>query len=1071
MNTRQYLQQLDRQLRAGNATEHTYRPTLQTLLENLEGVSVTNEPKQIACGAPDFVLTRGGVPFGYIEAKDIGKDLDDKAHKEQLRRYTESLDNLIFTDYLKFRLYRNGEQVSTIRIADVIDGKVKAKPDNFPDFADLIQTFAEYQGRTITTAADLAERMAVKARMLAGVITDALAQDEAQPADTISQIADALQGQLAAFRKHLIHGIQAADFADIYAQTVAYGMFAARLHDSTPETFSRREAAELIPANNPFLRKFFQHIAGFDLDQRIRWIIDDLADVFRAADVGELMKGYGKATQQNDPFIHFYETFLGKYNPKLRKSRGVYYTPEPVVNFIVRAVDEILQTEFNLPQGLADTGKTTIQIDGPPDKKGKPTKYEKTVHRVQILDPATGAGAFLAAIAQQIYNQYFANQKGIWPDYADKQLLPRLNGFEVLMASYAMAHTKLEMVLRETGCELGNDRLRIFLTNSLEEHHPDTGTLFAQWLSIEANEANFIKRDTPVMVVIGNPPYSGESANKGEWIAKLLDAYKQEPGGGKLQEKNSKWINDDYVKFIRYGQHYIDRTGEGVLAYINNHSFLDNPTFRGMRWDLLQSFDKIYIIDLHGSSLKKETAPDGSVDKNVFDIQQGVSINLFIKTGGKKNGVPGKVFHYDLYGAREGKYQFLWQNNLEQIDFEELKPQAPQYFFVPKDYGLQAEYDKGFAVNKLLPENSVGIVTARDRFTIHHTPQELKTTIAAFRAMDDETARAKYALGKDVIDWKINLARQDLEKNVFDNNNDSPVPISYRPFDTRYTYYTGNSKGFHCRARGKVMRHFIQGENVGLALCKQFKGSKSYYHVFITREIFESSLVSNKTSEIGYGFPLYLYPDTEQPSLHTNREPNLDPDIVQTIADTLGLRFTPEKEDDNKTFAPIDLLDYIYAVLHSPSYRQHYKEFLKIDFPRAPYPTDKQQFRTLIALGRQLRTLHLLESPTLNTLITGYPEPGDNTITKPEYRITDAKKRLGNIHINKTQYFTNVSEIAWNFYIGGYQPAQKWLKDRKARPLNHEDIIHYQKIIVTLTETERLMREIDNVFPTENSAN
>ncbi len=1062
MNIRAYIRELDRQFSTGNATEHTHRPALKTLLElALSGVLVTNEPRQIDCGAPDFVLTRNEIPFGYIEAKDIGRSLDDPAHKEQLNRYTESLDNLIFTNYIEFRLFRDGKQVGAVTIAGESGGRIKPKPDNFDAFAEILNTFAGYEGQTITTAADLAGHMAVKARMLAAVISRALKWDEG--VSGTNEMQSALQGQMKAFQKHLIHDIEMEKFADIYAQTVAYGMFAARLHDPTPTTFSRREAAELIPANNPFLRRFFQHIAGYDLDDRIRWIVDDLADVFRAADVGELMKDYGKATQRNDPFLHFYETFLSQYNPKERKDRGVYYTPAPVVDFIVRAVDEILRAEFNLPDGLADTGKTTIEMERP-DAKSRAAKVKKEVHKVQILDPATGT--FLAAIVQQIYESRFSNQKGVWPDYVRKELVPRLNGFEVLMASYAMAHTKLEMVLRDSGCELGDKRLRIFLTNSLEEHHPDSGTLFAQWLSAEANEANFIKRDTPVMVVIGNPPYSGESANKGAWIANLLHDYKQEPGGGKLQEKNSKWINDDYVKFIRYGQHYVERTGEGVLAYVNNHSFLDNPTFRGMRWSLLQNFDKIYVLDLHGNAKKKETAPDGSADKNVFDIQQGVSINLFVKTEKKNKNALARIFHYDLYGERESKYQFLWNNDLEQVGFEELKPQSPQYFFVKKDYELQSEHDKGFSVNDLLPVSSVGIVTARDSFTIYRTPQELKTAIARFRTMDDKTARAEFSLGRDVKDWKVNLARQDLEKNVFKNNDDKPTLISYRPFDNRYTYYTATSKGFHCRPRGEVMQHFLKSENVGL-IFKRGGIEEKAAPVFLTKYISESRNWSRPGMQgIETSAPLYLYPDTKQQTLggKQNRKPNLAPDVVQTIATGLGLRFTPEKEDDNKTFAPIDLLDYIYAVLHSPAYRERYKEFLKIDFPRVPYPADKKSFRNLAQLGGELRTLHLLESPTLNTLITGYPEVGDNTIAKPEYEITDTKKRLGKVSINKKQYFKDVPEIAWNFHIGGYQPAQKWLKDRKGRKLDHNDITHYQKIIVALTETDRLMGKVDEVF-------
>ena len=1065
-----YLKSLSASYAKGNATEHTYRPAFQNFLQAvLPEANVTNEPKQIECGAPDFVLSHNNIPRGYIEAKDIDKNLDDAGFKEQFGRYRESLGNLIFTNYLEFRLVRDGELINTVSIGTIAGGKVKQTPQHFDDLANLLKAFWGYQGQTITSANNLAKYMAAKTRMLAGVIKNALDQNNESLGlnDEISEMDDELISQLNAFKERLIHDLEPATFADIYAQTIAYGLFSARLHDTTLDTFTRHEAAELIPAANPFLRRFFQYIAGYDLDSRISWIVDDLADLFRAVDVGELMKDYGKATQRNDPFLHFYETFLAEYNPKLRKSRGVYYTPEPVVNFIVRAVDDILQTRFDLAQGLADTSKTVIEVDTPASPsmsvQGENKKSKQEIHKVQILDPATGTGTFLSNIVQYIYQTRFANQKGIWPEYVRSDLIPRLNGFEILMASYAMAHTKLEMVLRDTGCEIGNKRLRIFLTNSLEEHKHDKGAMFSQWLASEAKAADSIKLKTPVMVVIGNPPYSGESANKGEWIADLLQTYKQEPGGGKLQEKNAKWLNDDYVKFIRYGQHHIDRTGEGVLAYINNHSYLDNPTFRGMRWSLLQSFDEIYIIDLHGNSKKKETAPNGSPDKNVFDIQQGVSINLFIKTGKKNEGALAQVFHNDQYGTRKRKYQFLWDYDLPQIDFKELEPQPPQYLFVPKDYGLQAEYDKGISLNKLFPINSVGIVTARDDFTVYHKAQELKAAIAEFRAMDDETARSKFSLGKDVRDWKVAMARQDLEENIFAKGNDKAVPINYRPFDARYTYYTGNSRGFHCMPRGTVMQQFLKGDNVALVLSRQFKGSKNYHHAFITDDIFESSLVSNKTSEIGSGFPLYLYPDPRQQHIEQERIPNVEQSIIASIENSLGLRFVPEKQEDDVGFAPVDILDYVYAVLHSPSYRERYKEFLKMDFPKVPSPTDKELFWKLVALGSDLRSLHLMENPILQQLITGYNIPGSNQVEKFSFESKNPNNPTGNVHINDTQYFESVPKIAWDFYIGGYQPAQKWLKDRKGRTLTSDDLMHYQRIIVALTKTTDIMSEIDKL--------
>jgi hypothetical protein len=674
MTTSQYLDNINQRFKLGNATEHTFRGDLQTLIESLvPTIRATNEPKRQSCGAPDYILTKKDIPVGFIEAKDIGdRDLEGQkktGNKEQFDRYKASLSNLIFTDYLTFILYREGEFVAKISIAELAplskgEGLgVRSLPENFAAFENLIKDFCTHIGQTIKSSKKLAEMMAGKARLLSEVIEKALDSDEEHSEDST------LKDQMHAFKDILIHDITAKGFADVYAQTIAYGMFAARLHDPTLPTFSRQEAAELIPKSNPFLRKLFGYIAGIDVDDRIKWIVDDLVNIFLACNVEEILKNYGKSTKTEDPIIHFYENFLSEYDPKLRKARGVWYTPAPVVNFIVRAVDDILKAEFGLPQGLTDTSKTKIKVN----VQGQSKVQEQEVHKVQILDPATGTGTFLAEVIKHVHKK-FEGQQGIWSNYVETHLLPRLNGFELLMASYAMAHLKLDLLLTETGFKPTKDqRFRVFLTNSLEEHHPDTGTLFANWLSSEANEANRIKRDTPVMCIIGNPPYSGESANKGEWIMSLMEDYKKEPGGKeKLNEKNSKSINDDYVKFLRYGQHFIEKNGSGVLAFINPHGFLDNPTYRGMRWNLLKTYDKIYTIDLHGNSKKKEISPDRSPDVNVFDIMQGVSINFFIKTGKKKNNELGRVFHFDLFGKREFKYDFLTENSIESVDYKEL---------------------------------------------------------------------------------------------------------------------------------------------------------------------------------------------------------------------------------------------------------------------------------------------------------------------------------------------------------------------------------------------------------------
>ena len=1056
-----YLKSLSDSYAKGNATEHTYRPAFQNLLQAvLPQANVTNEPKQIECGAPDFVLSQNNIPRGYIEAKDIDKNLDDAVFREQFSRYRESLGNLVFTNYLEFRLVRDGELFNTVSIGSVAGGKVKQMPQHFDGLAALLNSFWGYQGISITSANNLAKFMAAKTRMLAGVIKNAIDQGKESLglSNEVSEMDDELLSQLNAFKERLIHDLDPVTFADIYAQTIAYGLFSARLHDTTLDTFTRHEAAELIPAANPFLRRFFQYIAGYDLDSRISWVVDDLADLFRAVDVGELMKDYGKATQRNDPFLHFYETFLAEYNPKLRKSRGVYYTPEPIVNFMVRAVDEILQSRFGLPQGLADFGKTTIEIDTPSSaslsEQEESKKRKQEIHKVQILDPATGTGTFLSNIVQYIYRTRFANQKGIWPEYVRSHLMPRLNGFEILMASYAMAHTKLEMVLRDAGCEIGDERLRIFLTNSLEEQQYDGGAMFARWLSTEAKAADSIKRETPVMVVIGNPPYSGESKNKGEWIADLLSSYKQEPGGGKLQEKNAKWLNDDYVKFIRYGQHHIDRTGEGVLAYINNHSYLDNPTFRGMRWSLLQSFDEIYIIDLHGNSKKKETAPDGSPDKNVFDIQQGVSMNLFVKTGKKNEGALAQVFHYDRYGTREEKYQFLWDHDLSQIGFKKLEPQPSQYYFVPQDYSLRAEYERGFSLAELFSTNGTGIVTKRDKLSIHFSKHKALQAAKDILKMDKNDFYKKYNLPDDVRDWKYEWAKDDISQ--FGISDELIQTINYRPFDFRKIVYTGQSRGFIGWPVFQIMQHFLKGENIGLVTSRI---TKDTFTILCTKHI--TAHKSATVYDISYVFPLYLYPDTKQQHIDQGRIPNLAQDIVEVIAKGLELHFTPEKQEDGTSFAPVDILDYIYAVLHSPSYRERYKEFLKTDFPKVPYPTDKELFRKLVKLGSDLRSLHLMENPVLQQPVTGYNIPGGNQVEKLDFKSGKPNAPTGNVHINDTQYFESVPKTAWDFYIGGYQPAQKWLKDRKGRKLNHDDVKHYQKIIVALMKTAEIMAEIE----------
>lgn len=1046
-----YIDELNKQYKTGIAREHSYRPALKDLLQSLlPKMVVTNEPAHFECGAPDYIVSRekDHLPIFFVEAKDVNdNDLDGRnknGHKEQFDRYKQALDHIIFTDYLDFHLYEQGEFVDSVRIAEIKGEKIVFIAEAEEKFLSMIQHLAASSIQRITSAPRLAKLMAAKARLLANIIETAM-NDE-----TITIENDNLQGQYNAFKDVLIQELKKEDFADIYAQTIAYGMFAARLHDDTPEDFSREEAARLIPKTNPFLRQIFNNLAGNDLDERISWVVDDLATVFLATDLKKLMANYSRDKQHHDPMIHFYEDFLAEYSPKLRKSKGVWYTPQPVVGFIVRAVDEILQKEFGLSEGLADYSMIDREVAVEQSRDRRTTdgmKHEKRrFHRVQILDPATGTGTFLAEVVNQIYDRYRDNQ-GIWQQYVENHLLPRLNGFEILMASYAVAHIKLDMLLAETGYQHKTDkRLHVYLTNSLEESNNEPRTLFAQWLSREATEANVIKRDYPVMVMIGNPPYSISSQNSGKWITNLIAEYKKD-----LNEKNIQPLSDDYIKFIRLGQYYVEKNGSGVLAYISNNGFIDGIIHRQMRKSLLEKFDKIYILDLHGNNRKKEVAPDGSDDENVFDIQQGVSINIFVKTSEKTNS-DAEIYHFDLYGARDKKYHYLEDNTLLSIPWKKLSPQAPQYFFVPKDFSLQSEYEKGFRINEVIAVNKIGVETGMDSFFIGMNKEHLVKTMK--ESFDEKQITInKYGIhntsGYPLLD-RFNKAQYDAS-NIH--------KITYRPLDYMYCYY---DVALLRRSSAETMRH-LQKANIALILSPQGKaiGGDNWDGVFISNTIVDKNIYRRGG---GLAFPLYVYKENMGKE---ERIVNFKTELYEKIAK--GLNYLPCFDDNilvdpvegvDGVLYPQDLFDYIYAVLHSPSYRERYKEFLKIDFPRIPYPTDAEKFRDLAEKGAELRQLHLMEDLPNSTGVS-FPQAG--TLQVDCYRWEQNR-----VYINSDQYFEGVPESAWNFFIGGYQPAQKWLKDRKGMTLGFEDVKHYQRIIYVLQQTERLMQEIDEITDNAN---
>lgn len=657
----------------------------------------------------------------------------------------------------------------------------------------------------------------------------------------------------------------------------------------------------------------------------------------------------------HDPMIHFYEDFLAEYNPKLRKSKGVWYTPQPVVGFIVRAVDEILQKEFNLPDGLADYSKIERDVAVEQSRDGRTKdgmKHEmKRFHRVQILDPATGTGTFLAEVVNQIYDRYRDNQ-GVWQQYVEQHLLPRLHGFEILMASYAVAHLKLDMLLGETGYQHNSDkRLQVYLTNSLEESNNEPRTLFAQWLSLEATEANVIKRDCPVMVMIGNPPYSVSSQNNGKWITNLVADYKKD-----LNERNIQPLSDDYIKFIRLGQEYVEKNGEGVLAFISNNSFIDGLIHREMRHQLLLAFDEIYIVNLHGNSRKEELSPDGAKDENVFDIMQGVSINIFIRKANHQKASLGFVHYKDVYGLREEKYEWLNEHSLGQnIEWKEVECIAPYYYMTPKDFSTKEEYEKGFKIEDLMPVYTTGLKSQQDKANIFFTQKEADRMRHDFINKSEDELKREYGF-TDNRDWSVRWSKADLEKH--------PVierTLLYRPFDIRYINYTGTTKGVVGYPRYAVLGCMLKHDNI--SLCTIRSNRDYHFDIFVSNLIADKTMLSSK-DDISQ-MPLYVYKENMG---QEERIVNFNKELYDKIAK--GLNYLPCYDDNvlvdpisdyNGVLYPQALFDYIYAVLHSPSYRERYKEFLKIDFPRIPYPTDWEKFRDLAELGEELRQLHLME--------------------------------------------------------------------------------------------------------------
>jgi type I restriction-modification system DNA methylase subunit len=1021
----EYLKELQAHLKTGNAREHTYRPAVERLFASFTDVQAANDQARTEYGATDFVFYKKSninIILGYAEAKDINVSLDKTEKTEQLERYA-GYDNLILTNYIEFRFYQNGKCYASVEIAKLNNLSLGLLPENYQILQDELANFFEKAPEKITNAKRLSQIMGAKARRIKTNINILLSQHE-QDSSKAAEIYKIYE----LMKKMLVHDMSQGSFADMYAQTLVYGLFVARYSDETPETFSRAEARDLVPNSNPFLMHFFDHIAGSGFEKRLAVIVDELCDVFAVSEISEIINKYLKlnddAKQGKDPVIHFYEDFLSEYDPAERKKMGAYYTPLPVVDYMVRAVDKVLKDKFNIAKGLADSSTITKKV------KVQGRVENKTYHKVQVLDPATGTATFLNEIIKFAHLK-FKGQEGLWPSYARDNLIPRLSGFELMMGAYTIAHLKLGLTLKNLGVDDIGKRLGIYLTNSLEEGIPTQPDLFSLGLAgavtEEATKAAEIKDERPIMVIIGNPPYSGVSSNETEYANSLINKYKVEPGGKTKLKERKHWLNDDYVKFIAFAEDMVAKNGEGIVAFITNHGYLDNPTFRGMRWHLAQTFDQIDIVDLHGNSKKKEVTPDGNKDENVFNIQQGVAIIIATKLRGSKSKF-AEARVADIYGERELKFSNL---DADKLKFKKLKLDEKLFYFVDKNTEGQEEYEQGFSVSEIFKLNGVGFVTANDTLNVSYSEKDHQSKINDLLSLDENSWRHKYGRKKDSRDWQYLYAKEDAEEN----QEGGIVEFGYRPFDVRHTLYTGNSRGLYASPQPKIMQHFLRGYNIGLSLTRQFKTGNEYQHVLVGDFIVESSYVSNRTSEIGSTFPLWLYDE------QGNKSSNLNPEIVEKIKLKAG-------DVDEQ-----DIFDYIYGVLHWPEYREKYKEFLKIDFPRVPYPKNSKEFERFRKAGQRLRKLHLMTTSDIDDLITTYPIAGDNEVVKLKYED-------GKVYINKDQYFGDVPEAAWGFYIGGYQPAQKWLKDRKGRILSADDIEHYQRIIKVLSETSSAMKKI-----------
>jgi predicted helicase len=1015
-------------------TEHSHRPALQDLVESLAGakIKVLHEPKREGkFGSPDFKITHTESIIGYIENKKIDENLNKILESPQIKKYQSLSDNILITNYIEWIWLREGktQQRETLCFLNDIENK-KAKLDStkVSSVEKLIKSFFSQAPKEIADVKLLAEALAARARLLKDSLLDELKRQEIEPTK------GRLYQLYETFKSYVFHELSVSEFSDAFSQNLVYGLFLAKLNADV-KPINLNNAWDYIPSSFELIKELVDFLKELKRDEyrETKWIVEEVLTIMNNLDLRAIHESLSfskrkKNTENYDPYIYLYEKFLAAYDKKLRQAKGVYYTPPQVVNFIVRAIDDILVNTFKIKEGLGDRDKVTV------------------------LDFATGTGTFLVEVLQQIFDKppLGSGKKDL---VVKEHILKNIFGFEYLIAPYTIAHLKLSQFLKDNGYNLGEkERLQIFLTNTLDPVNLQQRIPFLPALTEESKQAQKIK-DKPILVITGNPPYSIHSKNNGDWIKGKIEDYKF-IDGQKLKERNPKGLQDDYVKFIRFAQDKMDKVEEGIVGIITNHTFLFNPTFPGMRRSLMKTFNQMYFVNLHGNAKMKEKTPEGDKDENVFDIEQGVAISIMIK----KNGLPQKVFYSDFYGSRKSKYESSLEETLKSIEWKVLTPNSPNYLFQPINEELKEKYNNYWGLLQIFNLSSSGIKTHRDHFAYAFEKNELKKRIADFKddKISNDRISEKYLL-KETPSFSLNKSRKQIK--TLKNTDQFFQLTQYRPFDDRFLFF---NEAIIDRPRKEIMLN-IQEKNIAIISGRagQVIGGPEWNLSFITDKISDVNLFYRGGAVL---FPLYILRngieaiffeqnknEVREPKAHYGKEAK----EFHREENFTKLFFEFRNENYNGT-KPEAILAYIYAILHSPTYRSKYAEFLKMDFPRIPFTNDIKVFKELSELGAELIKVHLLETKIENS-VGNFLGNGNNVID--EIRL-EVEKRIGRLFINKTQYFDNVSKEIFEFNIGGYPVLHKYLSERKRMKL-HFELDHLELMIKALDFTIKQMNKID----------